>query len=77
MQNEILKVMAHTILRGIANNLQNTEFFTIMMDECADQSNKEQVGYQHSLVTFAMTYVTYSFFCSLDDSAGSSDEMGR
>ena len=63
MQNEILKLMAHTILRGIATNLQNTEFFTIMMDECADQSSQEQVCSSLStLVMFALTrYLSFVF----------------
>ena len=35
-QNELLKLMSMGILRRIASNLQATEFFTIMMDECTD-----------------------------------------
>ena len=31
------------ILRSIAKNLQETEFITVMIDECADITNKEQV----------------------------------
>ena len=43
IQNEILKVMALSVLRKIAANLQNTQFYTIMVDECADVGNHEQV----------------------------------
>ena len=42
-QNEMLKVMATTVLRKIASDLQGTEFFTIMIDECTDAANLEQV----------------------------------
>ena len=45
MQNEILKLMSLSILRKIGSDLQATEFVTIMMDECADVSNNEQVHY--------------------------------
>ena len=43
IQNEILKLMALSVLREIAVNLQHTEFYTIMVDECADIGNHEQV----------------------------------
>lgn len=36
-------IMANSILRKIASDLRSSEFFTIMMDECTDVSNKEQV----------------------------------
>ena len=42
-QDELLKLMALNIQRKIAGVLQCTEFFTIMVDECTDVSNKEQV----------------------------------
>ena len=44
-QNEILKLMALSVLREIAVNLQRTEFYTIMVDECADIGNREQVTF--------------------------------
>ena len=44
-QNEILKLMALSVLREIAVNLQHTEFYTIMVDECADIGNREQVTF--------------------------------
>ena len=37
-QNELLKIMAMNIIRW---NLHETEFITVMMDECADITNKE------------------------------------
>ena len=40
-QNEILKLMALSVLREIAVNLQRTELYTIMADECADVGNRE------------------------------------
>ena len=43
IQNELLKVMALSILREIAANLSKSSFFSIMADECTDSSNKEQL----------------------------------
>ena len=43
MQNEAVKTMAHCVLRTIASRLQDTPFFTVMVDETADNSNVEQV----------------------------------
>lgn len=43
-QNEMLKIMATNVLRKIASDIQGTEFFTIMIDECTDVANLEQVN---------------------------------
>ena len=43
MQNEMLQVLALGILRDISRNIQNAVFYSIMADECADISNKEQL----------------------------------
>ena len=43
MQNEILKIMSHSVLRQIAASLQSTTFLTIVVDETTDVSNKERV----------------------------------
>ena len=40
----MLKVIAMNVLRKTAGDLQATEFFIIMMDECADATDQEQVG---------------------------------
>ena len=42
IQNEILKNMAHNILRSIAFKIRSANFFSIMIDETVDISNKEQ-----------------------------------
>ena len=42
IQNEMLKLLALTILRHVGSNIQKG-FFTIMCDECTDSSNKEQL----------------------------------
>ena len=42
-QNEILEAIALCMLRKISQNIQNATFFTIMTDETADISNKEQL----------------------------------
>ena len=39
----MLKVMALCVLRNIAENLQKSMFFTVMVDETTDVSNVEQV----------------------------------
>ena len=44
-QNEMLKVMATMVLRKILQEIQETEFFSLMIDECADITNKEQVRF--------------------------------
>ena len=43
IQNEMLMVMSLNVLREVARNLQNTLFYTVMVDEATDCSNKEQV----------------------------------
>ena len=43
MQNEMLKVMALTVLRKVALSLQQTNFYTVMVDETTDVNNSEQV----------------------------------
>ena len=43
VQNELLSIMAQQVLRHIALQLQRAVFFTIMVDETTDCSNKEQV----------------------------------
>ena len=43
IQNEILEAIALCMLRKISENIQNATFFTIMADETADISNKEQL----------------------------------
>ena len=43
IQNEILEVMARCVLCEISKNIQNAAFFTVMADETADVSNKEQL----------------------------------
>lgn len=54
IQNEILKLMALSVLREIAVNLQHTEFYTIMVDECADIGNHEQVHDIHCLAIYLL-----------------------
>ena len=44
IQNELVKIMAHTVLRKIADHLQKSPYLTIMIDETTDVSNREQVA---------------------------------
>ena len=43
MQNELLKVMALQVLRGVTSDLHGSLFYSVMVDESTDISNKEQV----------------------------------
>ena len=44
VQNELIRLMALSVLRKIAGDLQATEFISVMIDECTDIQNKEQVN---------------------------------
>lgn len=43
MQNEMIRVMAHQVLRNLTASLHTctTPFYTIMADELTDKSNRE------------------------------------
>ena len=43
LQNEILKIMALSVLRKIVDSIHSAPFLSIMIDETTDVSNKEQV----------------------------------
>ena len=43
IQNEILKIMALHILWVIASEIYEAQFYTMMVGECTDASNKEQL----------------------------------
>ncbi len=43
IQNEMIKMMALSILRSIISTIKQTPFLTIIADETADCSNREQV----------------------------------
>jgi len=43
IQNEMLQTMALHNLRDIAPSLHSTAYFTVMVDECTDMSNSEQL----------------------------------
>ena len=42
IQNEILKIMALSILRDITKNIESSVYYTIMVDEVTDAVNNEQ-----------------------------------
>ncbi len=42
-QNELLQLMSLAIQRDIMSNIHDSNYFTIMADECTDSANKEQV----------------------------------
>ena len=42
IQNECLQIMALTIVRQISASIANSDFFTILADECTDVANMEQ-----------------------------------
>ena len=41
-QNEMIQIMALSVLRDIAQNIRNAVFYSIMADETTDISNREQ-----------------------------------
>jgi hypothetical protein len=43
IQNEILKIMALSVLRKVIDSIHSAHFLSIMIDETTDVSNKEQV----------------------------------
>ena len=43
VQNELLKVMALSVLSEISDAIQESYFYCIMCDECTDASNKDQL----------------------------------
>lgn len=43
IQNELLSLLSLRIVRGITDDIQKAKFFTIMIDECTDVSNHEQL----------------------------------
>ena len=54
-QNEMLKVMSLQIIRRKAGNLHHSQFYTIMADETADASNKEQAVLSFRWVSVDLT----------------------
>ena len=44
MQNEMLKVMALRVLREIAAQIRDVDFYCIMVDEATDVSNVSQLA---------------------------------
>ena len=42
IQNEFLKIMALKLLRTIAAGIHESPYFTVMIDETTDTTNKEQ-----------------------------------
>ena len=42
VQNEMLQIMALSILRDISQNIKNYVYYSIMADETTDVSNREQ-----------------------------------
>ena len=43
IQNELLEIMALSVLRKISSRISSSSFYSIMADECTDVSNKEQL----------------------------------
>lgn len=56
-QNEMLQLMAHSVLRKILSNIQSSPFIALMVDETTDKSNKEQL-------TLVIRWVDESFVAS-------------
>lgn len=43
VQNELLELMGRSITRGLAAEINDAKFFSILIDETTDSSNKEQM----------------------------------
>ena len=43
IQNELVEIMAHNILRGVIKDIASRDFYAIMADETCDKSNSEQL----------------------------------
>lgn len=44
IQNEVLELLAHEVLRAIVNDIQKSPYFSIIVDETTDCAKKEQVS---------------------------------
>lgn len=63
IQNEILEIMSHAVLRTITDNIKKNNYFSIIMHETADISGKEQVS-------ICFRHVSASDFSVNEDFAG-------
>jgi bifunctional DNase/RNase len=44
IQNEILQLLSHSILRSIVASVNDSQYFSIIADETTDQSKQEQLS---------------------------------
>jgi len=44
IQNELLQIMANSIVHKIADTIRNNTYFSLMADEVTDSSNRKQVA---------------------------------
>jgi len=51
IQNEILETVSYSILRNIAAKIHSAEFYSVIVDETSDCSNKEQVSISVRIAT--------------------------
>ena len=54
MQNELIRVMGLTVMRKVTSRLQATPFYTIMVDECTDVCNQEQVCNNNDSINYCI-----------------------
>lgn len=60
MQNELLQCMSLQVQQQILQKVHNSPFFSIMVDECTDVSNKEQVAIHITLSYLLMLLIDLS-----------------
>ena len=76
IQNEILRLYSHDILRRLVSKIQRAKFFSLIADETSDISRKEQVSIcvrfvdeqfkiEEAFMGFAETPLANSFICSV------------
>ena len=63
IQNRILKIMAQQVLAKVESYLHSAPFYTIMVDETTDISNREQVV---ACVQWVDEFITLEMTCRID-----------
>jgi len=59
VQNELLELTAHSLLRGIASKIQEAKLYSLIVDETSDCSVREQVSLSVRIVTQSLEVEEY------------------
>lgn len=68
-QNDMLAIMAYSVLRKIPENIHTSTFLAVMVDETSDRSNKEQLALIIRRISdnFTVQEEFLELSCSVDD----------